>query len=146
MSQQDIYTQEQLEQEEQEIIKKLKKIRAMRGVNPIPSTNEMESKEEKVIDAQYRRLDPETGQEQGVLDDLAKIGFREVLANPSDPAAQIAFLKNLKNRPDIIEKTKEAVMSEEFLKDSMIALGGAFVGFWARGKLDKHFKGFDELL
>lgn len=140
MMQQETYTQEQLENEEKELIRKLKKIRSARGANPIPSHEEMQE-EKKTIDASYRRLDPDTGKEQGVLDDLASIGFRDVLANPSDPSAQVAFLKNLKNRPDLIEKVREGVLTEEFLEKAMIAFGGAAVGFWARGQLDKKFKG-----
>ena len=143
--QQESYTQEQLVQEEEEIINRLKKIRVMRGLNPVPQVEDFK-KEEHVVDAQFRRLDPDTGQEEGVLDDLALIGFREVLSNPGDAAAQVAFLKNLKNRPDIIEKVKESVLTEEFLEKAMIAVAGGMIGFWGRGALDRKLKGFSDLL
>lgn len=145
MVMQESYTQEQLEESEKELLMKLKKIRVMRGLNPVPRQDEMEEQKE-VIEAQFKRLDPETGQEQGVLDDLAQIGFREVLSNPSDPSAQVAFLKNLQKRPDLIEKVKESVLTEEFLEKAMIGFGGAFVGFYARGVLDRKLKGFMDLL
>lgn len=145
MVMQESYTQEQLEESEKELIKKLKKVRTMRGLSPVPRQDEMEEHKE-IIEAQFKRLDPETGQEQGVLDDLSAIGFREVLANPSDAAAQVAFLKNLKNRPDLINKVKESVLTEEFLEKAMIGLGGVAIGFYGRGVLDRRLKGFMDLL
>lgn len=133
------YRQEDLEELEKELLKKIKTVRKMRGVNPIPSSEEMAEKKE-ILDVPYRRIDME-GKETSVMDDLASIGIRDVLANPSDPAAQVAFLKNLKQRPDIVQKVREGMINEEFLEKALIALSGAAVGFYARGALEKKFKG-----
>ncbi len=117
-------TEEDILNREQELVEELIKLRKLRGMR----------KEPEVIDAEYKRLDPDTGEETSILDDLGQIGFREVLIDPKNPTATVGFLKNLQQRPDLIKKAKKQLSSEDFLEKVLITSGGAILGWYLRGK------------
>lgn len=117
-------TEEDILNREQELVEELIKLRKLRGMR----------KEPEVINAEYRRLDPDTGEETNILDDLGQIGFREVLLDPKNPTATIGFLKNLQQRPDLIKKAKKQLSSEDYLEKVLFSAGGAVLGWYLRGK------------
>lgn len=120
----------QLDDEERELVRRLKEIqRVKKAASP--------ASEDAPIDVQYRRLDPETHQETSVLDDLGQMGFRDVLAEPTNPIRTVNFLKNLRERPDLIEKVKRQLTTEEFLEKAALVTGGAILGYWLKGKKDE---------
>jgi len=120
----------QLDEEERELVRRLKEIqRVKKAASP--------ASEDAPIDVQYRRIDPDTNQETSVLDDLGQMGFRDVLSDPTNPVRSVNFLKNLKERPDIIEKVKRQLTTEEFLEKAALVTGGAILGYWLKGKKDE---------
>lgn len=123
---------QQLDSEEQELVRRLKEIQKIRKLEEIQT-----GKQDAPIDVQYRRIDPETQQETSVLDDLGQMGFRDVLAEPTNPVRTVNFLKNLKDRPDVIDKVKRQLTTEEFIEKAALVAGGAILGYWLKGKRDE---------
>lgn len=120
-------TTRQLNDEERDLVRRLKEIQKVKKAEHI---------DDAPIEAQYRVIDPDTHQETSVLDDLGQMGFRDVLMEPTNPIRTVNFLKNLKGRPDIIEKVKRQLTTEEFLEKAALVTGGAILGYWLKGKRD----------
>ena len=125
-------TTRQLDNEERELVRRLREIQKVKKVEA-----QQGHENDAPIEAEYRRLDPDTHQETSVLDDLGQMGFRDVLAEPTNPVRTVNFLKNLRERPDIIEKVKRQLTTEEFLEKAALVTGGAILGYWLRGKKDE---------